>query len=150
MARPAKAVDLTSSNLTKEERESRQRMEKILRGDADKIKPPRELTPPQKKIFKNIVNELPPILGNIDVYILTRTAVTLDYLNTLEKDIRENPEKLYNAAIMQNRDRLNKEFCRFCNELSLSPQARAKLSIPNDPKKESSPLKDLLEAFSDE
>ena len=146
MARPAKSSSVSTGKISKEERDTRLMMEAMYKGATDKLRAPDGLTPSQKAIFENIVNELPPILGNIDIYILTRAATTLDYLETIEQEIQEDPSLLHDSPTMQNRDRLNKDFYRCCNELSLSPQARAKLSIQNvaAAKEKRDPLLDIL------
>lgn len=129
MARPCKSVKVMSKNLTKEEKEVRIEVEEKLRGGADKINPPKYLDNNQKKIFRKIVSLLKEsgILGNLDVYILTQTAIAIDRLQTIEERINKDPEELFDKDVMAAKEKYTKDFFRCCNELSLSPQSRAKL-----------------------
>lgn len=133
MARPAKSVKVMSKNLTKEEREIRLRNERKLKGKADKIIPPNHLTENQKEIFNNIVHELEEsgILGNLDIYILTTCSIALDRIQTIEQMINENPELMTDRDLRLANDKYTKDFFRCCNELSLSPQSRAKFANIN-------------------
>lgn len=133
MARPAKSVKVMSKNLTKEERESRLKTEKKLKGKANKIIPPSYLTENQKEIFSNIVYELEEsgVLGNLDIYILSTCAISLDRIQTIEKMINEDPELMTDRDLRLANDKYTKDFFRCCNELSLSPQSRAKFANIN-------------------
>ena len=68
------------------------------------------------------------ILGNLDVYILTAAAVAIDRLAAMEESINERPSLLTNSTYMASREKYSRDFYRCCNELCLSPQARAKLA----------------------
>lgn len=131
MARPAKAVNSKVSHDTKEEIAIRQEAERKLRGKTNRIVAPKYLTSEQKKIFKYIVDNLKEsdILGNLDIYILSVTAVTIGNLIELDQLINRICDLDLKIKIMATRDKYTKDFFRCCNELSLSPQARAKLSI---------------------
>ena len=135
--------------------------EKKLRGNNDKIKPFSYLTKRQKAIFKDILKNLnPDILSNLDTYLLNQTAITIERLESIEKEINSAGEydyvdknnknkKGYNldAKTIINlksvRDMYSKDFFRCCNELSLSPQARAKISINTQPTKKKT-LMDII------
>lgn len=129
MARPTKSVNIMSKNLTKEEKEIRVKAEEKLKGGADKITPPKYLSKGQKKIFKNIVEELEAsgILGNLDIYILSTCSIALDRMQEIEKTINENPSLIRDKDLRLANDKYTKDFFRCCNELSLSPQSRAKI-----------------------
>jgi P27 family predicted phage terminase small subunit len=129
MARPAKSVNTMSKNLTKEEKEIRAKTEEKLKGGADKISPPKHLNKEQKKIFRNIVKELEgsEILGNLDIYILSTCAISLDRIETIETMINENPELISDKDLRLANTKYTNDFFRCCNELSLSPQSRAKI-----------------------
>ena len=148
MARPAKAVNAKSSHDTKQEITIRQEAEKKLRGGSDKLKPPSYLTTSQKKIFKYIVSNLEEagILGNLDLYILSVSAVTIGNLIDLDAEINQCDDIALKLKMMQARDKYTKDFFRCCNELSLSPQSRAKLSIV-DVKASKASKTPLLEAL---
>lgn len=130
MARPAKATGTRARHDTKDEADIRKQCEDAMRGSGDKIKPGKHLTPPQKKIFKDIVRELEAsnILGNLDVYILDKTAIAIDRMVHIEIEINNDPEKLYCDALMKAKTIYDRDFDRGCRELCLSPQSRAKIS----------------------
>lgn len=155
MARPSMSVKVTSKNLTKEEYRVRQETEDKLRGLADKLKPPKNLTANQKKIFKFIVNELKvsEILGNLDIFIITSCATALDRIQVIETMINDDPEKLLDRALMSTKDKYTKDFHRAITELSLSPAARAKLgniNLNRQQEQEDPLLKALTEDDEDE
>lgn len=130
MGRPAKNVSVMAKHLTKEEMAKRKELEDKLKGGTDKIKPPSYLTKEQKKIFNFIVKELEnaEILSNLDVFILEKCAVSLDRIR--ESEIILNKD-LLNKEALKVKESYSKEFFRCCNELSLSPQSRAKLGNIN-------------------
>lgn len=157
MARPAKAIDTNSMKMSKEERKEREETEKQLRGSNDNIKPFNYLNKRQKVIFKDILNNLnKDILSNLDTYLLNQTAITIERLESLEKGINEASKitdengKIKDkldvqliASLKSVRDMYSKDFFRCCNELSLSPQARAKISLNAIPPKKKT-LMDIL------
>jgi P27 family predicted phage terminase small subunit len=163
MARPAKAIDTNSMKMSKKERKDREENEKKLRGDNNKIKPFSYLTKRQKAIFKDILNNLnKDILSNLDTYLLNQTAITIERLESIEKAINEASkvtdddgkvkDKLDAKTIINLksvRDMYSKDFFRCCNELSLSPQARAKISINTTPQKKKT-LMDILNEDDDD
>ena len=149
MARPAKPLSEQSGAMTKAQIDARNKSEKKLRGKDDKVKPPSYLTYAQKKIFRYIVNELKEaeVLGNLDVYVLTLAAVSIDRITDIENQINRDPDLLLESKLMAAKEKYSKDFFRCCNELSLSPQARAKISIANVKaiKESRNPLMDVLE-----
>lgn len=148
MARPSKSVAVMVKNLTKEEKESRLEGEKRLKGNADMIKPPSYLNLRQKNIFKYIVKNLEAagILGNLDIYVLSTCSIAIDRLQEIESIINKDFEKIYDKELMGAKDKYTKDLYRCCNELSLSPQSRAKLANINVQSKEEEqdPLLGLL------
>ncbi len=160
MSRPAKAIDTNSQKMSKEERQQRKETEKKLRGNNDEIKPFKYLNRRQKSIFKDILENLnKDILSNLDVYLLNQTAITIERLESIEKEINNASKVIDENGKTQDkldvkliinlksaRDMYSKDFFRCCNELSLSPQARAKLSISAPPPKK----KTLMDILSEE
>lgn len=142
MARPAKNVKVSSKHLTNEEKQRRLELENKVKGASDKICPPEYLTENQVSIFNYIVNELKEseLLGNLDIYILTACAIAIDRLQEIEKLINADFRKVANSTIRAVKAEYSKDFYRCCNELSLSPQSRAKLANINQNKKEDDPL----------
>ena len=130
MGRPAKATKTMAKNLTAEERTARIETEESLKGSADKIRPPKFLSKEQKSIFRKIVSELQEadILGNLDVYILSTAAVSIDRMQSIEQQINEKPALLSDRDFMSSKEKYSRDFYRCCNELCLSPQSRAKLA----------------------
>lgn len=149
MGRPAKSINSKVSHDTKEEIEIRQEAEKKLRGKSNRLTPPKYLTQEQKKIFRYIVTNLKEaeVLGNLDIYILSMTAVTIGNLIELDRAINFETNTALRLKMMATRDKYTKDFFRCCNELSLSPQARAKLSITDvkNSKENKNPLLAVLE-----
>ena len=133
MGRPCKAVITMSKNLTNNERETRLENENNLKGRSTRISPPQYLNAKQKKIFRHIVNELKAsgILGNLDIYILTLCSFAIDRLQEIETMINEIPKLMTDKDLMASKDKYTKDLFRCTNELSLSPQARAKIGNIN-------------------
>lgn len=138
---------MTSKHLTKAESLAKLSTEDKLRGAGEKLRPPKYLTPSQKKTFKFIVNELKAsdILGNLDVYVLTECCIALDRMQEIESRINKEFEQISSVALMSAKDKYVKSFFRCCNELCLSPQSRAKLGNLNLQAKEENPLIKLLD-----
>jgi phage terminase, small subunit, putative, P27 family len=151
MARPCKVIDSQSRHNTKAEIEERKGKEERIKSLADKIgRAPSYLSKEQKKIYKFIIDELQAtgILTNLDVYILSTCAIAVDRLQTIETIINKNIGNLANKDLMSAKDKYTKDLYRCCNELSLSPQSRAKLgnlALDNKEKKEDPLLKALRE-----
>ncbi|MCM1008994.1 MAG: P27 family phage terminase small subunit [Ruminococcus flavefaciens] len=140
MARPTKAAATTVGHFTSGELKKRMDSEAKLKGESDKLKPPSYLTISQKKIFRYIMNNLKSsgILGNLDVYVLTECSICIDRMQTIEKKINESD--IFDPMLVSIKEKYTKAFFRYCNELSLSPQSRAKLANINTQSKEENPL----------
>lgn len=148
MARPAKALETTSHHHTKDEERLRKLSESRLKCGDDKLTPPDYLTDSQKEIFEYIQTELKSaeILGNLDIFMLENAAIILDRLHEIEMQINDDFSLITDSSFISTRDKFRKEWFRICNELCLSPQARAKLSIQNVKalKEEEDPLMEIL------
>ncbi|WP_341478292.1 phage terminase small subunit P27 family [Clostridium botulinum] len=133
LARPCKNINLISKHLTKEEKEKRQESETQLKGRADNINPPEYLNKNQVNLFNYIKNELEEskLLSNLDIYILSSCVIAIDRLQFIESKINNNPGLIMQNQLMSAKDKYTKDFYRCCNELSLSPQSRAKLANIN-------------------
>lgn len=149
MARPAKSVTTKTGQIPKAEKEKRSKVEKVLKG-GDDLTPPDYLTPSQVDVYNFILGQLEEskLLGQIDVFILSRAAVTIDRLRYMDQRAAEEPDLLFSNNFRLAQSQASTEFFRCCNELCLSPQARAKLSISavksQEPKKKT--LMDLINA----
>lgn len=151
LGRPCTAIDGQSRHNTKAEIEARKESEERLKGLADKIDiPPEYLSESQKDIYGFIIEELKRtgILTNLDVYILATCAIAVDRLRAIETIINKNLGSLCNKDLMSAKDKYTKDLYRCCNELSLSPQSRAKLgnlALKNKEKEEDPVLSALRE-----
>jgi P27 family predicted phage terminase small subunit len=157
MARPAKSIKINSQKMSKKDRKEREEKENELRGSNENIKPFKYLNKRQKTIFKDILKNLNrDILSNLDIYLLNQTAVTIERLEAIEKRINEANLSIIESGkdslnvfeitkLKAARDMYSKDFFRCCNELSLSPQSRAKLSISVPTKKKKSLFDSLNE-----
>lgn len=139
---------LTPCSQTKAELNTRIETEDQLRGNDENLKAPSYLNTSQKKIFNYIVDHLREsrILGNIDTYILESTSIAIDRIREIEKRINKDVDLLMNREIMAAKAKYSTEFIKYCNELSLSPQSRAKIGNLNLQaiQNESDPLLKLL------
>lgn len=148
MARPTKSVKTMSKNLTKEEKEFRLQVEERLKGGSQDISPPSYLNENQRIIFNFIVEELQAsgILGNLDIFILSTCSIAIERLQYIEQMINENPELILEKSLMAAKDKYTRDLFRCTNELSLSPQSRAKLGTINFQvkQKEDDPLLKVL------
>ncbi|MBB6622560.1 P27 family phage terminase small subunit [Clostridium gasigenes] len=134
MARPCKAAGvLTDKSQTKDEIKGRIENEEKLKGKSDKINAPEQLTSNQEFIFNFIVDELEEskLLGNLDIFILISTCIAIDRRLEIEWKINKNPSLLFRKEVISTRKSYSEDFFRGCNELSLSPQSRAKLANLN-------------------
>lgn len=149
MGRHAKPIGVAVGARTKDEIEGRAAVEEKLKGNAPP-RPPKNLNKEQKKIFREIVKRLQDadILCALDNYILAKTAVAIDKLREIDADIEAKPEKKYDTDVMNARAKYTQDFYRGCNELGLSPQARAKMAISLS-KQEEDPLTKLLAGDGD-
>lgn len=135
MGRPAKAaIVLSNCSQTKEEIKKRIDNEEKLKGKADNINPPDYLNNNQVDLFNYIKSELEEskLLSNLDVFILAKCAIAINRLQFIEKKVNDNPRLLLvQNPLMSNKKNYDADFFRCCNELSLSPQSRAKLGNIN-------------------
>lgn len=143
MARPAKPLELQSSHLTKEEIETRSKVEKMLKSSSEKVyKTPSKLNKDTKKIYKNLVEKLKPldILSDLDIDLLCVTADSIYQMEVARADIELNGQVIY---IYNEEGQITKAmknpsvevfrayeniFRSSCGQLCLSPSSRAKLS----------------------
>ena len=149
MGRPSKSAAVSSRKLGKDEKETRQTVETTVRGEAVRPEPPEGLTASQRKIFQFIVDGLSSgdILGKLDIFVLESTAVAIDRLRTINRMIDNEPGLILHTATQNSRAKYQADLWRGCNELCLSPQARAKLgslAAQQKAKEQRDPLMDAL------
>lgn len=151
MGRPAKSVKVKTGAIASDDESIREDVEDKLRGEAVRPEPPEGLTDSQRKIFQFIVDGLSSgdILGKLDVFVLESTAIAIDRLRFINEMIDEKPELVLSTALQNTRAKYQADLWRGCNELCLSPQARAKLG--NLAAQKAKEKKDpLLEALKDD
>ena len=129
MARPAKSVKVKTGVIASDEAAARVAVEDKVRGAAVSPEPPEGLTVEQREIFQFIVDGLTAgeILGRLDVFVLESTAVASDRRRSSNRMIDADPRLLLSTALQNSRAKYQRDLWRGCNELCLSPQARAKL-----------------------
>lgn len=129
MGRPAKSVKVKTGAIASDDASVRNGVEDKLRGEAVRPEPPAGLTDKQREIFQFIVDglETGEILGKLDVFVLESTAIAIDRLRYINSMIDETPELVVSTALQNSRAKYQNDLWRGCNELCLSPQARAKL-----------------------
>lgn len=152
MGRPAKSAELRSGHMTKKEKESRTIAEDAIKGKASRLAPPKYLTATQKEVFRKLVHELRTsnVLSSLDVYVLSNCAIAIDRIRIYDERIAKNQELLDDRDIIGNRNKTVTEFLRYCNELCLSPQARAKIGAANIIKqKAENPEESFLRAITE-
>lgn len=130
MGRPTKPISLQKGAITEENTLKRQDGEKEIGGENDKIDIPtmKKLTANQKKIRKEIVALTKQYIYNADRYVLDHFCIVIDRLQNMEIMTNKEPELLTDKTFQSTRKNYFSEFARLCNELALSPQARAKLA----------------------
>ena len=132
MARPCKNVRLQRErSLDSTDAAARLSSEEKLKGSGEDLAPPEYLTPSQISIFDYIVKNLEAsgILGNLDVYVLAECSICIDRMQEIERTINEAGSII--PSLVRLKETYTKAFFRYCNELSLSPQSRAKLANIN-------------------
>ena len=151
MARPRKSQALKNSHQSQEEIDNMIEAEEKLKGNSDKIRPPAYLNEEQRELFNVIVKELEPsgIQANLDNYVLANCAVAISRIQIIDKKVNDIPELLNSKILMSVRKDCEAAFFRYCNELCLSPQSRAKLAGLNAAK-ENIDEDELIRALRDE
>lgn len=131
MARPCKsAALLTEKSQTKAEIEDRKKHEAAMRGSGKSPSPPAWLTAEQRRLFRFIVKELEEagILCRLDTWILQECVVAIDCLARIDRMMNEDESLIFDRDVLSARKKNTDILFRCCNELSLSPQSRAKIA----------------------
>ena len=142
MGRPSTSAKVTSKHLTKDEMANRLEAEERIKGSDDKLEAPSYLTEDQVELFYFIKEELDAsqILGNLDIFVLAQASICIDRLQKFEELINEDESYLMNNTFMSSKAKYSADFFKCCQELCLSPQARAKISLNVVATKEVDPL----------
>lgn len=146
--RPAKAAAVSSGKIGKGAKETRLKAEAALRGDSDKLTPPDWFNDRQREVFRYVVSEMESggVLGNVDIFILTQFSVAVERLEGIERSINEDASLLNEKSLMTAKSKYTDDFKAGLRELSLSPQARAKLGgmAAAQKKEEADPVLSLI------
>ncbi len=147
MARPATSVKLTRGHLTKTEKNIRLAVENRLRGGEFDDSVPEEFSDDEARAYIWLCEVLRPadILGEPDLQTMKLAAITIARLERLDQMAREDPalllDKFYNGA----RNSYIAQYLKFCQQLCLSPGARAKVgSLVKNQKAAEDPLIKVL------
>ncbi len=129
MARPAKSVKVKSGVIPKAEEAARAAVENKIQGKPKKPTAPQHLTKDQKAVFNLVTKQLvdSEILSELDVYVLTSFSIAVVRLRQIEVQVDNDITLLCNNSLMSTRAKYQSDMWRGCNELCLSPQARAKI-----------------------
>ena len=151
MARPAKSLTAQSNKtgMTKAERDHRDSVEKSLKGKADKLKAPLTFSKERKALFDFVIEELTDsgLLGNLDIFVLEKLCISVDMLRSIDEMIDANNDHLMNSQLKTARSMYSTDFFKCCQELCLSPQSRAKLSVTSLSKEKPKTLDDILREY---
>lgn len=154
MGRPAKALKTATGARTKETMARRQAKEDALRGGAVNVKCPAYLSEKQKYIFNKIKRLLlnAEVLGNVDGYVIAVCAVSIDRVREIDTGMNKGEAEISDKDRVLARSKYLSDFYRCCNELGLSPQARAKLGVlaAGKKKEEKDPLLKALQEDEDQ
>lgn len=128
-----KPIELVAGHRTKEEIQNRKESQEKLKGDNSKIEPKQKLNENQNKIFYSIKEEMKEsgILSNLDSYLLTQCCIAIDKLKYLDEAAENNPGLIFNKDFKSSKKLYFDIFTKCCNDLSMSPQSRAKIANIN-------------------
>lgn len=143
MARARKPASLKKGKSeSKESLKRREELEKQLMGNNDSIKNiPTHLNKEEKIYYSWLIKEIEisGIITNLDIPLLEQTATCLWMIRVATDHIRDNGQLIYkidrfgnmeekenpSIKILQN---CQTKYANFCNQLGLSPAARASLA----------------------
>lgn len=147
MSRPAKAVDTIARGTATATVEARKETETRLKGKSLNADAPEWLNEDQQEIYREIVEHISAagVLGSLDTYVVANQAVACERLRYIDALINSDPSNLLDSKLMAAREKYSKDFFRGCNELCMSPQARAKMgTLAVAKQKEVNPVKAVL------
>ena len=145
----SKPIGLQSRHNTKEEIEKRKQAEDKIKGNDNLVyQVPKSITDKkQKELYLNLVEELRAtgILNNLDIELLKQTVNAIVQMEGANKLIKKYGQVIQKAdGSLQKNPSINvyKDFYgvyyQSCNQLGLSPVARAKIASANVSAKEDS------------
>lgn len=152
--RKATPVNATKKHLTKAEKEQRLAIESAFtKGGNVTIEQPDYLDIDQLKAFDFIESALREagVLSKLDTVTITQAAVAICMLERSNMRVINRPELSYDDKFVATHERLVRTYLKLCDELCLSPQARAKLGVlvANNQKEKQDPLLNVLQGDAD-
>ena len=89
------------------------------------------------------------VLKNGDVEIIARYAFCLDRIIDIEADMNSDYDLMYDKDAVAAYSKYMQIYFRCCNELSLSPQSRAKLAITSTKDESLEAIKQIIAVNND-
>ena len=143
MGRTRKPASLKAGKSeTKEQLKRREALEKQLMGDTSNVQNiPEELTEEQAVYYKWLIREIEicGLITNLDIPLLVQTATTIDAIRICDDVLRRDGlfvevyDKYGNLEVKEHAANKTKQsymgkYGQLCNQLGLSPSARASLA----------------------
>lgn len=153
MGRKVVPLAVNKKNLTKAEKEARQRAEAQLQPNKDKVKCPSWLDKEAKKEWRRVYKELEELslLTNVDVTALAIYCDAYSKLLQANKEIETRgmfveytnkagaTNTIENPAV-KTANKYADLIRKMCAEFGLTPSARCKLTLPKQEEKEETPF----------
>ena len=121
--------NLSRHHSTKNEKTIRLAVENRFRGERYDETVPEEFDDDEARAYEWLCNVLRPadVLGEPDRHTMKLAAITIARLERLDQMAREDPELLLNKFYNGARNGYIAQYLKFCQQLCLSPGARAKV-----------------------
>lgn len=149
--RPPKNIDLMEGKINKEDIAIRKQVEQMFNGDfSGNLKPSNRLNSNQKKIFKFISEHMKSVgfVSDIDVILLENTCIAIDRLQSIEKLLNEDFDRIRDRELMAAKSKYQADFQKGVEQFGLSPASRAKFGsiVAGKKEEEKDPLLKVLKA----
>ena len=147
MARPTTSAKLIKGAMTKDARAVRVAVENRFRGERYDETVPEEFDDDEARAYEWLCEVLRPadVLGEPDRHTMKLAAITIARLEKLDQMAREDPDLLLNKFYNGARNGYIAQYLKFCQQLCLSPGARAKVgSLVKNQKAADDPLLRVL------
>ncbi len=138
---------ITRHHSTKTEKAIRLAVENRFRGDRYDETVPEEFDDEETRAYLWLCEVLRPadVLGEPDRHTMKLAAITIARLERLDQMAREDPDLLLNKFYNGARNGYISQYLKFCQQLCLSPGARAKVgSLVKNQKAAEDPLIKVL------
>ena len=147
MARPTTSAKLIKGAMTKNNKAIRLAVENRFRGDRYDETVPEEFDDEETRAYLWLCEVLRPadVLGEPDRHTMKLAAITIARLERLDQMAREDPDLLLDKYYNGARNGYISQYLKFCQQLCLSPGARAKVgSLVKNQKAAEDPLIKVL------